>query len=94
MFGKSKGRNRSSVNKYGGAAGNSSSNNAPGPGTSNYDLGYTGDRASRQAGGEKMGQQQRGVPLHANSGSAGDGGCAWDSSMSPFMRVPVRGAIK
>jgi len=83
------GRGRS--NLYGGSAGNSSSNNKPGPGTTDYDRGFTGERSSRQGGGESLNQKMQGRPLYSDTSGPGDGGCAWDRSMSPYLKAPQRG---
>jgi len=82
---------RSRTNAYGGSAGNSSSNNKPGPGTTDYDRGFTGERSSRQAGGESLNQKMQGRPLYSDKAQPGDGGFAWDSSMSPYLKPPARG---
>jgi len=89
MFGRS---SAARTNKFGGTAGNSSSNNKPGPGTTNYDKGFTGERASRQGGGESLNQKLSGRPLYSDKSGPGDGGWAWDKSMSPYMTVPPRGS--
>ena len=91
MFGKSKGNRRDRA-KGGGSAGNSSSNNKPGPGTSDYNRGFTGERSSRQGGGESLLQKQSGRPIYSDKSIRGDGGLAWDRSADSCFPVPERGS--
>lgn len=69
---------------FGGAAGNSSSNNKP-TGTDGYKTGMLGGRESRQAGGQTMAQKRAGQALQTES-MPGRGGLAYDSSCSGIYK--------
>lgn len=78
-------RSRPRRSGFGGAAGNSSSSNKPGPSGDGYKTGMLGGRESRQAGGQTMAQKRAGQALQTES-MPGRGGLAYDSSCSSIYK--------
>jgi hypothetical protein len=76
---------RGQTNAYGGAAGNSASNNRPGASGDGYKLGMLGDRSSPPGGGAKIMAKLEDRPEPSQRSMTGQGGCAWDKSMSPYI---------
>jgi hypothetical protein len=72
------------TNRFGGTAGNSTSAYSA-PNDDGYKQGMLGWRSSPRAGGQSMGQQSDNRPQPTDKGMAGNGGLAWDSSMSGYM---------
>jgi len=69
---------------FGGTAGNSSSSYSA-PNADGYKAGMLGWRGSPRAGGQSMADQSGNRPQPTDKGMTGNGGLAWDSSMSGYM---------
>lgn len=66
-------------------AGNSSGSGGPPFGKDGYEEGMLTERASSQAGGRSMAAKLEGRPTPNEHAGDGDGGCAYDRSMRPYI---------
>jgi hypothetical protein len=87
IFPASRTPNRRDRAKGGGSAGNSSGGDGNRQGGNGYETGMVGWKGSRQSGGENMDQKLVDKPMYVDDmrSSPGEGGCAWDKSMAPYM---------